>query len=70
MERTDIASAIDGDEPREALRAVAALRLLADQLERQAVFSAREAGWSWAQIGDALGVSRQAIHKRFGKEIG
>ena len=68
MGTTDIASAIDGGEPQEALRAVSALRRLADQIERRAVLSARDAGWSWAQIGDALGVSRQAIHKRYGRE--
>jgi len=68
MDTTDMASAIDGEEPQEALRAVSALRRLADQIERRAVLSARDAGWSWAQIGDALGVSRQAIHKRYGRE--
>jgi hypothetical protein len=69
MDTTDIASAVEGGEPRDALRAVSTLRQLADRIERDAVFAAREAGWSWAQIGDALGVSRQAIHKKFGREI-
>jgi len=31
-----------------------------------AVAAARAAGISWALIGTALGVSRQAAHKRFG----
>ena len=26
---------------------------------------AREDGWSWRQVGDALGVSRQAAQQRF-----
>lgn len=30
-----------------------------------AVFLAVEAGASWAEIGDALGVSAQAAHKRY-----
>lgn len=47
-----------------ALRAAAALRQLADQSERQAVKRARTAGWSWREIGAALGVSAQAAHKR------
>ena len=50
--------------PAEALAAVVALRLLADKLERSAVDAALEQGWSWSQIAEALGVSKQAAHKR------
>ena len=28
---------------------------------------ARRHGWSWEQIGDALGVSRQSVHAKYGK---
>ena len=52
------------DDPAEALAAVVALRLLADKLERSAVNAALEQGWSWSQIAEALGVSKQAAHKR------
>jgi len=52
------------EEPAEALAAVVALRLLADKLEHSAVSSAIEQGWSWSQIAEALGVSKQAAHKR------
>jgi hypothetical protein len=52
------------DDPAEALAAVVALRLLADKLERNAVNAALEHGWSWSQIAEALGVSKQAAHKR------
>jgi hypothetical protein len=41
-----------------------ALRRLADKLERGAVRAALAQGWSWSQIAEALGVSRQAVHKR------
>lgn len=51
-------------DPAEALAAVVALRLLADKLERSAVNAALEQGWSWSQIAEALGVSKQAAHKR------
>jgi hypothetical protein len=52
------------DEPEEALAAVIALRRLADMLERRAVRAALRQGWSWAKIAQALGVSKQAAHKR------
>lgn len=52
------------DDPEEALAAVVALRRLADTLERRAVRSALGQGWSWARIAQALGVSKQAAHKR------
>jgi DNA-directed RNA polymerase specialized sigma24 family protein len=52
------------DDPAEALAAVVALRRLADRLERAAVARAIEQGWSWADVAEALGVTRQAAHKR------
>lgn len=51
-------------DPAEALAAVVALRLMADKLERNAVNAALKQGWSWSQIAEALGVSKQAAHKR------
>lgn len=57
------------DDPAEALAAVAALRRHADQLEAGAVASAIGQGWSWAQVAQALGVSRQAAHKRHARRV-
>lgn len=57
------------DDTEEALAAVVALRLAADQLELAAVDRAVSDGWTWAQIADALGVTRQAVHKRYAKRI-
>jgi IS30 family transposase len=65
---SELETAIRSEEPQEALRAVSALRHLADQLERRAVRAAREQGWSWTLIGDALGVSRQAMHKKYRRD--
>lgn len=52
------------DAPEQALAAVVALRRLADSLERRAVISAMDQGWSWTMIAQALGVSKQAAHRR------
>lgn len=51
-------------DPAVGLPAVAALRHLADRLEELQVRHARDLGWSWADIAGALGVSRQAVHKK------
>lgn len=48
----------------DGLAAVVALRELADRLEDAEVERALREGWSWTQIADALGVTRQAVHKK------
>ncbi len=60
---TDIAS----DDPEVGLRAALALRRLAERVEADNVASARRRGWSWQQIGDALGITRQSVHAKYGK---
>jgi DNA invertase Pin-like site-specific DNA recombinase len=57
------------DDPEQALAAVVALRLVADRLERESVKYAIEQGWTWNEIAQALGVTRQAVHKRYAKSI-
>ena len=52
------------DDPEKALAAVVALRRLADRLEAATVQAALEQGWTYAQIAEALGVSKQAVHKK------
>ena len=56
-----------GDDPGSGLRAVRSLRELADRLETLQVSRARDLGWSWQEVADALGVSRQAVHKKHGR---
>ena len=60
----ELAAAADSSDPRTGLRAVAALRRLLEQLEALQVDNARSRGWSWQEIADVLGVSRQAVHKK------
>ena len=62
-------AAASAAEPAEGLRAVRALRALADRLEALHVERARGLGWSWQQVAAALGVSRQAVHKKYGKRF-
>ena len=61
---TDVTTAAAADDPATGLRAIRALRDLADRLEVLQVANARNRGWSWQQIADALGVSKQAVHKK------
>jgi DNA-directed RNA polymerase specialized sigma24 family protein len=58
------AAAADSSDPSTGLRAVAALRRLLEQLEALQVDHARALGWSWQEIAEHLGVSRQAVHKK------
>ena len=56
-------------EPADALAGVAALRRLADQIEDAAVERAMRAGWSWPQVAEALGITRQAVHKKHARRL-
>lgn len=53
------------DDPAQAFTAAIALRLSADKIEHEAVVAAINQGWSWSRIADAMGISKQAAHKRF-----
>jgi DNA-directed RNA polymerase specialized sigma24 family protein len=52
------------NDPAAEIAAVIGLRRLADRMEREAVERAVDEGWTWRQIAQALGVTRQAAHKR------
>jgi hypothetical protein len=56
-------------DPADALAAVAALRRLADQIEDSAVEQAMRSGWGWPRVAEALGVTRQAVHKKHAKRL-
>jgi TFIIF-interacting CTD phosphatase-like protein len=60
----DAVNASTSSDPEVGLRAVVALRRLVEQLEDLQVESARRQGWSWSQVAAALGVSKQAVHKK------
>ncbi len=52
-------------EPLSALKVVTSLQVLVDEELLWQVGRARKAGVPWAEIGEALGVTAQAVHKRF-----
>lgn len=60
----DLLTGSSSRDPAVGLRAVAALRRLVEQLEALQVASARDLGWSWSDIAMAIGVSKQAVHKK------
>jgi hypothetical protein len=51
-------------DPAVGLRAVLALRRLAERVEAEQVALARDQGWSWQQIADVLGMTRQSVHAK------
>jgi hypothetical protein len=57
------------EDPADGLAAVVALRRLAEQLEAAEVERAMRAGWSWPEVAEALGVTRQAVHKKHAKRL-
>jgi hypothetical protein len=69
MDVDAIATAVASDDPALGLRAVLALHRVAERLEAAQVEAARRRGWSWQQIGDALGVTRQSVHAKHGKRL-
>jgi hypothetical protein len=71
MEPTlELAQGAASNDPDVGLRAVAALRALAEQLELLQVENARQLGWSWQDIAIRLGVSKQTVHRKYGRRIG
>jgi hypothetical protein len=57
----------DSRDPIDVLRAIKAARGELDRAEALAVRRARNANASWQLIALALEVSRQAVHKKYGR---
>ena len=66
----EIAEGAASSDPDVGLRAVAALRVLAERLEVLQVQTARELGWSWQDIAERLGVTKQTVHRKYGRRLG
>ncbi|MEU5163941.1 hypothetical protein AB0G74_30600 [Streptomyces sp. NPDC020875] len=66
----DIAQPYPADDRGALLRDALHLKALADELVGRAVTAERERGASWAEIGDAAEVTRQAAHERWTTRVG
>jgi DNA-directed RNA polymerase specialized sigma24 family protein len=66
----EIAEGATSSDPDVGLRAVAALRALSERLEVLQVQSARDLGWSWQDIAERLGVTKQTVHRKYGRRLG
>ena len=53
----------------DALNAIADMRRELDRIEEVTVRRARNLGLSWQLIAVALGVSKQAVHKKYGGHL-
>lgn len=60
-----LAAATGSEDPDVGLAAVAALRGVVEVLEALQVDNARAKGWTWQDIARRLGVSKQAVHKKY-----
>lgn len=62
-----LAGEAENDDPLRALRAIAAMKHETERAEAVQVRRARTQGFGWQMIATALGVSRQAVHKKYGR---
>jgi hypothetical protein len=68
MDFEELSAKLASDDPAIGLRASLALHRLAERVEAHQVAAARGKGWSWQQIGDALGITRQSVHTKYNRE--
>lgn len=63
-----LVGSMDGKGPAESLQIIAELQREVARSEAGLVRSARQAGLSWEAIAQCLGVTKQAVHRKYGKQ--
>ncbi|QBI54558.1 ECF-type sigma factor [Streptomonospora litoralis] len=63
---TPLMESARGESPMSALRATVELRQEVERLEAMQVRRARMQGYTWSEIAVILGISKQAVHKKYG----
>ena len=67
--KRDLADKAADNDPAIGLRAASELRRLAERLEYLQVKHARDLGWSWSEIAALLGLTKQAVHHKYAKQL-
>lgn len=60
---------LDSDDPLGQLRGLRAATAQLEVWQREAIARARQRGASWSEIGDALGVSKQAAWAMYNQDV-
>lgn len=66
MQITALGGPFDDEDPLQVLRANVELNKEIGRREAVAVRRARMQGLTWSEIAGAMGVSRQAVHRKYG----
>ena len=68
-ERMRVAVELGSNEPLDQLRGLRAADRQVDVWQRETIARAREAGASWSEIGEALGVTKQAAWELYNDDV-
>ena len=68
-EQVRVAVELGSSDPLDQLRGLSAADRQLDVWQRQTITRARERGASWAEIGEALGVTKQAAWALYNKDV-